>query len=865
MRTSIPRSPIRGAESRRSGAARHGSGEGPAGPAVESAGLDSEQARRRLESEGPNELARADRRSAWRIALGVLGEPMFGLLLGAGFLYLLLGDLAEASVLLAFSSLSISIAAVQETRSEKVLEALRDLSSPRATVIRDGEPRRVPGREVVRGDLVVVAEGDRVVADGVLVVGEGIEIDESLLTGESMPVAKVAATASVPPARAPGADDPTALYSGTLVVRGGGRFVVTATGGASQIGRIGGSLASIETEPPRLRTQTKRLVLLFGAAGASASLAVVVLLAHVGEPLVEAMLAGIAVGMSLLPEEFPLVLAVFTVMGAWRISRIGVLTRQAAAIESLGSATVLCTDKTGTLTYNRMTVSELRPAGASDSGRHELLEAAELAVPRDAPDPMDRAIVEAQRSDLGGRASSRDSLEPVATFAVSAELRATTVAYRDRRGGGVLAAVKGAPEDVFGLCRADDEGLGEARGLALEMAREGVRVLAVAMAEGVEDVAASGPRAWRFRYLGLIGFADPLRESVPHAVADCHAAGVRVVMMTGDHPATAAAVARQAGIHVGEVVVGDDLAAMDDAQLLAASRAADVFARIRPEQKLRLVRALVAAGEVVAMTGDGVNDAPALKAAHIGVAMGGRGTDVAREAASIVLLDDDFASIVETIRLGRRIYDNLRKAMGYVIALHVPIAMLSVLPLMFGMPLLLTPMIVASLEMIIDPVCSVVLEAEPEEADVMARPPREPKSALLPMTLMAWCGFQGIAALAAVLAAAWLTGVDGSDEGLLRSAVFVPLVTTNVALIFVNRSFRSSLVDAIARPNPLLWRGLATVAVILAVLLGTDTMRTLFHLGPVSSRQLLASFGAGLALFFSLEAVKPLIRRVLRA
>jgi P-type Ca2+ transporter type 2C len=663
-------------------------------------GLSEVEAQQRLQSEGYNELPRQDRRTPFRIIMEVLREPMLALLLGGGFIYLLLGDLKEALILLGFAMMSVAITVIQETRTERVLEALRVLTSPRALVIRDGERRRIAGREVARGDLVVLAEGDRVPADAVLVQAHDVQADESLLTGESVPVRKIAAT-GIPASRArPGGDELPFVYSGALVVRGSGLAHVVATGPHSEIGKIGQSLHELETEPPRLQVQTARLVRLAALGGAAVSVTAVVLYGTLRGGWLDAVLAGITIGMSMLPEEFPVVLTVFMAMGAWRISKARVLTRRAASIETLGSATVLCTDKTGTLTENRMSIAELRLPGGDVFHPHKATDAIvpgnfrQLAVHgmlASAPvpfDPMEKAFHEFARDRL----DAADDLPGPAwklghSYGLRPDLLAMTQLWQKDEGTpAFVAAAKRAPEAIVSLCGLGETELDVVRQAVDAMASEGLRVLGVAKAAHKEEHWPESQRSFPFVFLGLVGLADPLRPSVPAAVRECNTAGIRVVMITGDYPATARAIAQQAGLDASEVLTGDAIEHLDNSELARRARTKSVFARIMPEQKLRIVQALKAVGEIVAMTGDGVNDAPSLKAAHIGVAMGGRGTDVAREASSIVLLDDDFGSIVIAIGLGRRIYDNVRKAMAFIFAVHVPIAGLALLPLVFGLP-----------------------------------------------------------------------------------------------------------------------------------------------------------------------------------
>lgn len=817
-------------------------------PAIPASGLTDEEVRLRLVSDGPNELPVAGSRRPWQIAIGVLREPMFGLLLGGGAIYVALGDLVSGAALLIFASLSVSISIVQEFRSERVLEALRTMTSPRALVIRNGERRRIPGRELVRGDVVLVTEGDRVPADGLLLEARELFVDESMLTGESVPVAKRAMRPGESVDAPPGGDGLPGVFSGSLVVRGAGTVVVRATGAASAIGRIGKSLASIDPSTPRLTLETRKFVRFFAIAGIAASLMAAVIYGISRGSWLEAALAGIALGMSMLPEEFPLVLAVFMTMGAWRISRARVLTRRAAAIEVLGAATVLCTDKTGTLTLNQMEVAECAPAAGSD--RSALLRYAGLACTPEAIDPMDRAILQAAARVDDGRTLVR-------SYGLSPELLAVTQVWRRPGAPELLVAAKGAPEAILDLCRLDRESADAIRRSVDLLARRGMRVLGVAWSNAVDGTLPMSPKGYQFNWAGLLGLADPLRPEVPKAIAECRAAGIRVVMITGDYPATAQAIARAAGLRADSVLTGRDLSLLSEEERARQVAATDVFARILPEQKLEIVRVLQSTGDVVGMTGDGVNDAPSLKQADIGVAMGGRGTDVAREAASIVLLDDDFGSIVRTIRLGRRIYDNLRKAMGYIIAVHVPIAGVALLPLLTGLPLVLLPLHMAFLEMIIDPVCSVAFEAEHEEPDVMTRPPRAPDAPLFSRGLLVSSVVQGLAALFATCAVYLFSVHRGLPDEDVRTVSFLTLVLANLALIVANRSRLGHPLDFLRGGNPVL---LAIHVLTIGVLVLVTTLspaRTLFGFGEVGLSDL-ASVAVAIA---ALGVVLILVRR----
>jgi P-type Ca2+ transporter type 2C len=838
-------------------------------------GLTEAVAAERLRTAGANELPAQEPRNLLAIALEVVREPMFLMLVAAGALYLIMGELPDALMLLGFVFVVMGITIVQERRTEHALEALRDLSSPRALVIRGGARRRIAGREVVPGDLVVLHEGDRVPADGVVRRTRHLTIDESLLTGESVPVRKAASPDATTLDR-PGGDDLPSVFSGSLVTAGAGVVEILATGLRTELGTIGTALTLHAPEPTLLQRETGRLVRTLAIVGLGACVVVVVgyAVTRGGSLAVwkQGLLAGITMAMAVLPEEFPVVLTVFLALGAWRLSRSRVLTRRMPAIEMLGAATVLCVDKTGTLTENQMTVRRLATADADvdltkvgaelPEAVHRLLEDAILASQRDPFDPMERALHEAGERFV----KHTEHVHPTWTLAHAYPLEPTcfamSQAWRDGAADEVVIASKGAPEAIAALCRLDDAGRAALTAQVARLAAEGLRVLAVAHGTARFDALPEEQAGLTLTLVGLLGFEDPLRPTVPAAMAQCQAAGVRVVMITGDYPATAQSIARQAGLaHPEDVLTGPELEAMTDADLAARIDRVRVFARVIPAQKLRIVAALKARGEIVAMTGDGVNDAPALKAAHIGIAMGGRGTDVAREAASLVLLDDDFSAIVDAIALGRRIFDNIRKAVVFVVAVHVPIAGLSMLPVWFASwPLLLLPIHIVFLELIIDPACALIFEAEAAEADVMRRPPRPRDERLFSRATVSIALLQGVSVLAACLGAFLLArGVRGDDAA--RALAFVTLVVAILVVILVDRSWTRSAVAMLRVPNTALrWVLLGAVG-FLVLALAVPFARTLFHFAPVHPADLLLCVLAALLCVGWFELVKLRARR----
>ena len=832
-------------------------------------GLDEPEAQARLAELGPNTLEQPTSRGALQILRGTLHEPMFLFLLVAAGLYLVIGSLGEGIFLLGAAAVSIGLVVIQETRSQRALEALRALAQPFSRVIRGGSERRIAASQLVPGDIVLVAEGERVPVDGVLVAGDVLTVDESALTGESIPVTKsIAGT----PARVSDSDRPVGrrcsessslVFAGTLIVRGQGTIEALHTGQATRFGQIGASLASIHGEPTLLQKTTTRLI------GKLALLAVgfclVVFLAYglIRGDWLEAALAGITLAIALLPEEFPMVLAVFLAMGSWRLGRQKVLVRRAAIIETLGAATMLCVDKTGTLTENRMKVAAIWVDGtlhqfqrAGDLRREAalLVGKAALASAVQPIDPMDRAVRELFRV-LESNIDQVSAGTPLQTHPLRPNLLAVIQAWAVGESK-VIVAAKGAPEAIFQLCQMNAETRKQMHEVVAAMAEEGMRVLGVAsrhhdgklpeeLAEGV------------FFFEGLIGFSDPLRADVPDALALARQAGISVAMITGDYPATARAIAREAGIEVQcGILTGAEIAALDLAALQEQVKRIRVYARVLPDQKLALVEAFKANGEVIVMTGDGVNDAPALVAAHIGIAMGERGTDVARESADIVLLDDSFASIVRGIALGRRIYRNLRKALIYVTAVHVPIAGLALFPIVLGLPPLFYPLHVVLLELVVDPVCSLVFEAEPEEDIAMTRPPRAADESLFGRREIGLALLQGAIVLAGIFGLYYIVLHADVAETEARALAFIALVVANLVLAFADSAEPgTSFFDP---RRKVFWMICAAAVVVLSVVLYFPAAAQMFKL-TVPAPRLIA---VALAVSFLAAGWFGLLRRI---
>jgi len=818
-------------------------------------GLSEEQVKQKIATEGFNELPSSKPKSLIHIALGVFQEPMFLLLVACGALYLFLGDVQEGLMLLGFVFVIMGIEFYQEKKTEKALDALKDLASPRALVIRNGVEKRIAGRDVVTGDVMILQEGDRVPADAIVLYSVNLSADESLLTGEPVPVRKAEWTEGTVQAR-PGGDDLPFVFSGSMIVQGNGIAKVTATALNTEIGKIGKALNEVKEEPTKLKREMGALVKKLAIIGIGLCLVVIAVYTITRGDLLKGFLAGITLAMAMLPEEFPVVLTIFLALGAWRISKKNVLTRKPAAVETLGSTTVLCTDKTGTLTKNKMTVARLYNGKdfmtvTSDSTFpeefHEIIEFGILSSQVNPFDPMEQAITVVGEQFLKNTEHLHADWEMIKEYPLSKELLAMSRVFNNIETKTRTIAAKGAPEAIFDLCHLSQERV-SALATAIEtLASSGLRVLGVA--KDVESLSELPDiqHDFNFEFVGLIGLSDPIRENVPQAVTECYQAGIRVIMITGDYPATAMNIGSDIGLkNCEEVITGPQLEELSEAELAGKIKTVNIFARVVPEQKLKIVNALKRNNEIVAMTGDGVNDAPALKAANIGIAMGEKGTDVAREASSLVLMDDNFASIVGAVRMGRRISDNLQKALGYIFAIHVPIAGLSLIPVFFAdLPLILWPVHIVFLELIIDPACSIVFEAEKEELNVMSRPPKPYDEPFFGIKKILLSCTQGLGILIIVFAV-YLYGLNnGYSEREVRALAFTTLIASNIAVILSNRSWSRNIFQILATSNSTVKWVAGGAAFFLVLILNIPFLLNLFQFDKISFTEAIICVCAG--------------------
>jgi Ca2+-transporting ATPase len=831
-------------------------------------GLRTKEAAEKLEKEGYNELPSSKPKSVFNIAFGVVKEPMFLLLVACGTLYLILGDIQEGLMLLSFVFVVMGIEFYQEKKTEKALDALKDLASPRALVIRDGETIRIPGKEVVTGDIVVLQEGDRVPADAIVLESNNLLADESLLTGESVPVRKREWTEG-DKIFVPGGDDIPVVYSGSMIVQGNGLVKVTATALNTEIGKIGKALDSVKEEPTQLKREMGTLVKRLAIIGILLCILVITIYTITRGDLLKGFLAGITLAMAMLPEEFPVVLTIFLALGAWRMSKKSVLTRKPAAIETLGSATVLCTDKTGTLTQNKMTVTRLFNGAdfcSVVSGNvfpesfHEIIEYGILSSQMNPFDPMEKAIINIGDQFLKKSEHIHADWVMEKEYPLSKELLAMSRVFSNTGTKEKVIALKGAPEAIFELCHLKKETITGYEKAVAQMASEGLRVIGVARAILVSGELPSLQHDFDFKFLGLIGLSDPIRKNVPEAVKECYRAGIRVIMITGDYPVTATNIGKEIGIKNPDLcITGSELNNMTEDELCKRINDVNIFARVIPEQKLKIVNALKRNNEIVAMTGDGINDAPALKASNIGIAMGEKGTDVAREASSLVLMDDNFASIVGAVKMGRKIFDNLQKALGYIFAIHVPIAGLSLIPVLFAdLPLILWPVHIVFLELIIDPACSMIFEAEKEEKNVMSRPPKDINEPFFGARKIMFSCMQGVGILVISLLIYFMGLKMGYSEKSVRTFTFVTLIVANIAAILSNRSWTSGFFKILLTPNKAVKWIIGGAIIFLILILNIPFLLNLFQFEKIGYLELLVCTLAGFSSIIWFEIYKKI-------
>jgi len=829
------------------------------------AGLSTAEAKSRQNQYGKNELTPQSKESFFRKLLHILCEPMFLLLIVAAVIYFILGEPRDGAIMLIFVVGIISIDVIQEWKTDRTLAALKDLSAPNVTVIRDGKEQTIASADLVPGDLMMIFEGVKIPADGLVVKCADLCIDESSLTGEPEGVWKVTSENAEPSSDYWRRDY---CYAGTLVTQGAATVLVDKIGANTEYGKIGTNVATAPDEPTPLQKQTSKLVKTCSAIAGVFFLLVAIftwfnLPDHTfSARLIESILSGVTLSMAMIPEEFPVILTVFLSMGAWRLAKKFSLVRKLPSVETLGAVSVLCVDKTGTITMNQMTVQD---TWLFECDEHTLLETMGLGCEIEAYDPMEKAML-AYCETHGIIKEQLFQCDFLSEYPFTNELK--MMGHVWRKDGEIVIAAKGSPERILSVCKLSDDQRKAAEDKIHELSSEGLRVIAIATAKPEQaEAIPSTLSECSLSLLGLIGLADPPRESVASDIAVCNKAGIRVVMITGDNGVTASSIAKKIGIpNTDNIITGDMLNDMSDEELREAVKTVSIFSRVVPEHKMRIVKAFKDNGEIVAMTGDGVNDAPALKYADIGIAMGKRGSEVSREAADLILLDDNFTTIVETVKDGRRIYDNIRKAVGYVFTIHIPIALASLLAPILGIApgaLLFLPLHVVLLEILIDPTCSIVLERQPAEADIMERRPRNPKEKMLTGAILTKSVLQGLVIFFVSFGAYYMTlAGDPTNAPVARSMGLAILIMANLFLVQVNSSDHDSAMRSIKllAKDRIMWAVYFCTLTMLFVILYTP-LSVFLKLAALSGTQLLTALGLAAASVLWYEFVKLINKR----
>jgi len=831
----------------------------------ESGGLTNEKVKALQLKYGKNELTSQKKESFVKKVLHIISEPMFLLLMIAAVIYFILGEPRDGMIMLIFVIGIISIDVIQEWKTDKTLNALKDLSAPHINVLRDSKETQIASTDLVPGDMMMIHEGIKIPADGFVVRCSDLCVDESSLTGEAEGVWKIPAE-NIELSTDYWRKD--YCYAGTLVTQGSAVVCVDQIGGATEYGKIGTNVAQAPEEDTPLQKQTGNLVRLCACIAAVLFVLVGVVTwfnipDHIfADRLIESILSGVTLAMAMIPEEFPVILTVFLSMGAWRLAKKQSLVRKLPSVETLGAVSVLCVDKTGTITMNQMTVQDTWAADGNDENLFEMMG---LACETDAYDPMEKAML-AHCEKRGIPKTHLFGGELITEYAFTNELK--MMGHIWHHDGEIIIAAKGSPEGILSVCQLTDDEREAVNDKICRMSGQGLRVIAVATDRlHSESHIPTAITDCTLTLCGLVGLADPPRESVKNDIAICNKAGIRVVMITGDNGITAASIAKKIGMNnYDNIITGDMLEQMTDSELRESVKTVSIFSRVIPEHKMRIVKAFKDNGEIVAMTGDGVNDAPALKYADIGIAMGKRGSEVSREAADLILMDDNFSTIVDTVKDGRRIYDNIRKAVGYVFTIHIPIALTSLLAPMLGIDpanLMLLPLHVVLLELIIDPTCSIVLERQPAETDIMKRKPRNPNEKLLNTKTLFRSLMQGMVIFAASFGTYYYMLLQNPDNAsVARSMGLAIIMLANLFLVQVNSSETDFAIVSFKQlvKDKVMWAiNIITVSGLLLILY--TPLNGFLKLAPFSAGQVIAVICLSAVSVLWYEVVK-LIKKV---
>ncbi len=802
---------------------------------------------------GPNLQQQKIKSSWWRLLLDIVKEPMLLLLIAISIIYFILGSFGEAYFMLAAIFIVSGISFYQDNRSRKALEALEALNTPMSKVIRNGAPQSILTTEIVPGDLVIAEEGATINADGFIVYSHDFSVNESMLTGEALAVQKSIDS------------DDKKVFSGTVTSSGLAVYQVETTGLSTKIGLLGASMIEIKEEPTPLQKQIESFVKKMAIIGIFVFLLVWGVQFFQSKNLLASLLKGLTLAMSILPEEIPVAFTTFMALGSRRLMKAGIIVKKTRTVETLGSATVICSDKTGTITENNMSLQAIYAfsnnslyddAKKYDAHASAVIETAMWASEPVPFDPMEKTIHQAY--ELSTSKDERSSFSIIHEYPLGGKPPMMTHIFENKEGKRIIAA-KGAPEAILELCTLSKEELDKVQQQLDSLAGLGYRMLGVADAIHPGNAFPEKQQEFAFRFVGLVVFYDPPKKNIAEVFKQFYTAGIKVKIITGDNPMTTKAIATRAGInHADEYIDGEALIKLDEASLSSVIKQKTLFTRMFPEAKLAIIHSLKKDNEIVAMIGDGVNDGPALKAAHIGIAMGEKGTEMAKSAASLILMKDDLSKMVDAIATGRRIYTNLKKAVQYIISIHIPIILTVSLPLFLGWiyPDIFTPVHVIFLELVMGPTCSIVFENEPMEKNTMQQPPRPMTETFLNWGELSMSILQGLIITVGVLFMYQYTIWDGGNEEMTRTMVFTTLILANIFLTLVNRSFYYSFITTLKYKNNLLVGILLITIAILATMLFADPVTAFFHLSHPTMSDIARCTGVAFLSVFWFEAVK---------
>ena len=821
-------------------------------------GLTNEEVVLAREKFGQNKLDYKNENGFLDTVKRIAKDPMLILLLVASSIYFISGKTGDGIFLTAAIVFQTSISLYQYSRSRNALEKLKEFSQPNCKVIRNGKAEEIKSEDLVVGDSLVVEEGISITADGTIVHSNDFSVNESILTGESLPVFKDKTK------------EDKFIYSGTTVAGGLAIATITAIGNETQLGKIGTSLASIREEKTPLEIQIAGFVRKMAIAGAIVFVLVWVINYWHSHQLINSLLQSLTLAMSILPEEIPVAFTTFMALGAWRLMKMGIVVKQMKTVETLGSATVICTDKTGTITQNKMSLAKLfllssnkiyQPDDTLTIEEKELIKWAMWASEPIPFDSMETALHRAYKDVV--QTDERENYKLIHEYPIGGKPPMMTHIFEDNKSNRIIAA-KGAPEalmNVSNLTGTQKQQINKAIEL---LATDGYRVLGVGISDFSGDSYPAKQQDLAFQFKGIVAFSDPPKNNIQKVLEDFYTAGIIVKIITGDNAATTAAIAKQIGFRgYDKTISGDELMKLSDDELKLCVMDTAIFTRMFPEAKLKIINALKSNNQIVAMTGDGVNDGPALKAAHIGISMGKKGTEIAKQAASLILLEDDLSKMVSAVAMGRKIYTNLKKAIQYIISIHIPIILTVFIPLALGWiyPNIFLPIHVIFLEIIMGPTCSIIYENEPMEKNTMSTPPKAMTNTFFNLKELSISIAQGLAITAGTLFVYRYSVISGYDEPLTRTMVFTVLIAANIFLTLINRSFYYSILTTLKyKNNMILFIILITITVV-GLILYVKPLTTFFEFETLNISQLAICIGMGFTSVIWFEVFKGIARR----